>query len=75
MDGFALAGHLQETPGLVGVTILMLSAADLPEYSWRSRHLGACLYLLKPIGPSDLWDIIRTALNIQPQASHVPSLG
>jgi two-component system sensor histidine kinase/response regulator len=74
MDGFTLARCIKENPALAGITILMLSSADLPEHSLRSRDLGVNLYLVKPIGQSDLWEAIMKALDTQPQAREVPRI-
>jgi CheY-like chemotaxis protein len=45
MDGFTVAERIKENPALAGVTILMLSSADLPEYSMGSLELGGKLVL------------------------------
>jgi signal transduction histidine kinase/CheY-like chemotaxis protein len=74
MDGFTLAKCIKDNPSLAGVTILMLSSADLPDHTARSRESGVTVYLVKPIGQSDLWEAIMKALQTQPQASEVPPL-
>jgi two-component system, sensor histidine kinase and response regulator len=62
MDGFALVEQIKQTPALSGMTIMMLSSADLPEDAARCRSLGVTAYLSKPIKQSELLDSILTAL-------------
>ena len=68
MDGFALAERIRHTPELSGVTIMMLSSADLAGEAARCRELGVTAYLTKPIRPSELLDTILTAWGTVPPA-------
>jgi signal transduction histidine kinase/CheY-like chemotaxis protein len=63
MDGFTVAARITQDAALAGVTLLMLSSADLPEATARCRALGIAHYLIKPIMPSDLLDAILNALD------------
>src|SRR5207249_4446502 len=62
MDGFELAGQIQQRPELVGATIMMLSSANQSGDTARCRELNIALYLIKPITGSDLLGAIRKAL-------------
>jgi PAS domain S-box-containing protein len=62
MDGFTLAERIRHTPELAGVSIMMLSSADLQGEAARCRELGVTAYLIKPIRQSELLDVILTAL-------------
>jgi CheY-like chemotaxis protein len=62
MDGFTVAARITRGEALAGVTLLMLSSADLPEATARCRALGIARYLIKPIMPSDLLDALLKAL-------------
>ena len=63
MDGFTVAQRIQESPGLVGGPVLMLSSSG-PADVERCRKLGVARYLVKPVTPSDLLDGILTALRV-----------
>ncbi len=61
MDGFALATHIRQEPGLAGATIMMLSAIGLSKNVARCQELGISAYVTKPILQSALWEAIVTA--------------
>ena len=63
MDGFRLAEEVGHTPGLAGVTLMMLSSAGQSEDAARCRSLGVAAYLTKPVKQSDLLDTIMTTLD------------
>jgi CheY-like chemotaxis protein len=62
MDGFSVATHIQQHPGLVGATVLMLSTVGLPEAAVHCRALGVADYVTKPVAPAHVWTAIRRAL-------------
>jgi PAS domain S-box-containing protein len=64
MDGFALAGLIQQRPELAGARVMMLSSAGRPGDVARCRELGVARYLLKPLKQSELLDAILTALDV-----------
>ncbi len=61
MDGFALAGQLQEHPEWVRTKVMLTSAGA--SSAARCRKLGIHGHLAKPIKQADLWKTIMTALN------------
>jgi PAS domain S-box-containing protein len=63
IDGFTLATWIKKEPGLVGATILMVSACDRPTHACRCRELDA-LCLEKPISQSNLFNVIAQALGL-----------
>ncbi len=73
MDGFTLAGQIQQRPELTGTTILMLTSAGHPEDTVRCRQMGISAYLLKPVKRSELATAIQTALGRSCQPSGAPS--
>jgi CheY-like chemotaxis protein len=62
MDGFDLAERIRQVPGLVGVTIMMITSAGHPGDGARCRELGICAYLVKPVRQSELFDSICQVL-------------
>ncbi len=56
MDGFALAEQMQKNPGLIPVTIMMLTSAGHLSDAARCRELGISAYLVKPIRQTELLD-------------------
>jgi len=63
MDGFALAEEIQKDPGLLAVTIMMLTSAGHLGDAARCRELGISAYLVKPIRQTELLDGICQVLN------------
>jgi two-component system, sensor histidine kinase and response regulator len=63
LDGFAMAEQVKSDPELAGATIMMLSSADNNGDAARCRELGVACYLRKPIGQSELFDAVMTALS------------
>ena len=54
MDGFELAGRIQERNHLAGVKIIMLTSAGRTGDFARCREMGIQKYLTKPVKQSDL---------------------
>jgi PAS domain S-box-containing protein len=63
MDGFALAEQIQKDPGLIAVTIMMLTSAGHLGDAARCRERGISAYLVKPIRQTELLDAICQVLN------------
>jgi two-component system sensor histidine kinase/response regulator len=72
MDGFALAEQIQKDPGLIAVTIMMLTSAGHLGDAARCRELGISAYLLKPIRQAQLLDGICQVLNEGSTAKDMP---
>jgi two-component system, sensor histidine kinase and response regulator len=72
MDGFALAEQIKKDPDLLGTTIIMLTSAGHLGDAARSRELGICAYLVKPIRQSALLDAICQILQKSSQGKHDP---
>jgi PAS domain S-box-containing protein len=65
MDGFEVARKIKADPTLAGATIMMLTSDRQVGDAARCRDLGIKIYLVKPIGQSDLLDGILNALGAQ----------
>jgi two-component system sensor histidine kinase/response regulator len=62
MDGFELANQIKLSPHLASTHLLMLTSAD-PEFSVeKCREVGIEDCLLKPIHPSQLYNIITAVI-------------
>src|SRR5579859_234343 len=72
MDGFALAEQIQKDPGLLAVTIMMLTSAGHLGDAARCRDLGISAYLVKPVRQTELLDAICQVLNKLPSAKSMP---
>jgi PAS domain S-box-containing protein len=62
MDGFAVAGQIQQIPELTATKILMLTSAGEPDDFKQLRELGIEAYLIKPVKQSELLDSILTIM-------------
>jgi PAS domain S-box-containing protein len=65
MDGFEVARRIKTDPSLAGATIMMLTSDRQVGDAARCREIGITVYLVKPIGQSDLLDGILNALGTQ----------
>jgi two-component system sensor histidine kinase/response regulator len=72
MDGFAVAAQIKADPQLAGAIVMMLASADRGDDAARCRELGVVYCLRKPIGQSELFDAVVSALGVQPR--EVPAL-
>jgi len=72
MDGFALADQIQKEPGLIDVTIMMLTSAGHLGDAARCRELGISAYLVKPIRQTELLDAICQVLIKASKAEDLP---
>ena len=64
MDGFAVAQSIKADLALSHSTIMMLSSADKGSDIKRCREVGISVYLVKPIGQSELFDAIMNILGL-----------
>jgi CheY-like chemotaxis protein len=62
MDGFALTERIISMPEFRRSSLIMLTSAGQPSDAQRCRELGLAGYLTKPIGQSELLDVISGAL-------------
>jgi two-component system, sensor histidine kinase and response regulator len=62
MDGFAVAEQIQSDPNLSGATIMMLTSDRQLGDSERCQALGIKIFLVKPIGRSELLEAILAAM-------------
>jgi PAS domain S-box-containing protein len=69
MDGFTLAQEIKKLPGPRTTFIMMMSSADPARETERCRDSGIQHVLTKPVGQSELLDLILTV--IQPQGVKV----
>ena len=65
IDGFEVARRIKTDPSLAGATIMMLTSDRQVGDAARCREIGIKVYLVKPIGQSDLLDGILNALGAQ----------
>ena len=62
MDGFEVARRVQQTAGLTGATIMMLSSSGQHGETAMCRELGIANHLTKPVDQRDLLAAIGRAL-------------
>ena len=62
MDGCSLARMIRARPVTACVHLVALSGWDRPEHRDRAHAAGFELYVVKPIAPSRLLDMISAAL-------------
>src|SRR6266853_242056 len=62
MDGFALTEQIVVMPEFRDSSVIMLTSAGQPRDAQRCRELGLAGYLTKPVGQSELLDVISGAL-------------
>jgi CheY-like chemotaxis protein len=69
MDGFALTERIVAMPEFQSSSIIMLTSAGQPNDARRCRELGLAGYVTKPIGQSELLDVISGGLRQKAGAS------
>jgi two-component system sensor histidine kinase/response regulator len=72
MDGFVLAEQIQKDPGLIVVTIMMLTSTGHLGDAPRCRELGISAYLVKPIRQTELLDAICQVLYKVSKKKNIP---
>lgn len=61
-DGFEVTRYLRSNAATEKIPILILSAVAQPDAEEQALRLGASVFLHKPVGPRDLANSIRKAL-------------
>jgi PAS domain S-box-containing protein len=72
MDGFTLAGEIQNHPELVRTTIMMLTSADHLGAATLCRERGISAYLVKPIRQSELLAMICRGMQVPQEPTEGP---
>ena len=62
-NGFALANRIGESAGVVQAPILMLTSLHQQEYTRDCPQGGIDAYVLKPINPPEVLDVILSRMN------------
>jgi CheY-like chemotaxis protein len=65
-SGYDVCEHVQRTPALKDVRVLMISARSLPEDRALAEELGARAYLSKPFTQADFVRSVNDALADDP---------
>jgi two-component system sensor histidine kinase/response regulator len=63
-DGFQLVQRIQSTAWATGSLIMMLNSGSRRRDTARCEQLGITRFLLKPVKPSELYDMIAFALGV-----------
>src|SRR5258706_15105479 len=58
VDGFTLAEHIRQRPGLVTHPVIVLPPGGRSGDAGRCRQLGMAAYLPKPVSQSMLFDVL-----------------
>ncbi|MBZ5632966.1 MAG: response regulator [Acidobacteriia bacterium] len=74
MDGFTLAGEIQNHPELVRTTIMMLTSADHLGAATLCRERGISAYLVKPIRQSELLAMICRGMQVPQEPTEGPRI-
>jgi len=74
LDGFALAERIQHTPAFSDTVILLFTSAEMPGDRERSRRLGVCQHLTKPVRRDELQHAIELTLLGQAEPRHARSI-
>jgi CheY-like chemotaxis protein len=59
LDGYELARQLRAEPTLAGVTLVAVTGDTGLEHRRRAEGAGFDHYLVKPVGPAELGDLLR----------------
>ncbi|RYZ35130.1 MAG: response regulator, partial [Myxococcaceae bacterium] len=59
MDGWSVLSQLKSEPGLAGIPVILVS---VEEQRARGFSLGACEYLVKPVEPERLVEVVQKSL-------------
>lgn len=63
-SGYDVCEHVNKTPALVGLPILMVSARTMPEDRAQAEELGVRAYLSKPFTQAELKQAVAQALEV-----------
>jgi CheY-like chemotaxis protein len=72
MDGFEVVRAIQNNPGLVGFTIMMLTSEERTRDTLRCRELGVSSCLVKPIRQTEVFAAVGAALGLTAAAQASP---
>ncbi|MFZ5446247.1 MAG: response regulator [Myxococcota bacterium] len=61
-SGYDVCEHVNKTPSLQGLPIVMVSARTMPEDRAQAEELGVRVYLTKPFTQAELRQAVATAL-------------
>ena len=61
-SGYDVCEHVQKTPALSGLPILMVSARSMPEDRAQAEEVGVRVYLPKPFTQAQLKQAVEQAL-------------
>jgi signal transduction histidine kinase/DNA-binding response OmpR family regulator len=64
VDGFTLAGKINDDPQLGSPVIMMLTSGDQPGDVGRCERLGIAAYMMKPVKQSELFDAAMVSLGV-----------
>lgn len=65
VDGYRICRELKDDPATSRIPVMMLSAHDRASDVAAGREAGAATYLMKPFGPIDLINAIRSVLDLK----------
>jgi signal transduction histidine kinase/CheY-like chemotaxis protein len=74
MDGIELAEAIRDTPALTGTVMVMLSSVTQRATTERLQEVGIAAYLVKPVHPSKLVDVVATAWSRRGEATPHPPI-
>ena len=58
MDGFAVLRHIRDSERTRDVPVVMLTAMDDPDSTWKGWRTGCNYYMNKPFEPEDLLNVV-----------------
>lgn len=62
IDGFALVNYLRETPSFQDLPVIFMSARDGMMAAAQAQALGALGYLVKPVHPEILLNLVQDVI-------------
>ncbi len=65
-SGYDVCEHVNRTPSLTGLPILMVSARSMPDDRAHAEELGVRVYLAKPFSQAELRSAVNEALGASP---------
>jgi two-component system KDP operon response regulator KdpE len=69
-DGFVVLDRLQNSDGLAGIPVIVLSARDPQANEQRALRSGAAAFLQKPADNDELMNVIRVSLGAAAEPEH-----
>lgn len=76
-SGFELLEEIRQTPQTKAIPVIMYSTSSNQDYIYKSKSLGADLYIIKPYEFGKLFDLISAVIQIdwstpQPETKSFP---